>query len=250
MYFEAGSLVRSQNWDSLARYGDGAYETMAFGLSYFYTSPGRQYHPLINHKIFITPDGTIRHPSYPEGWQFQSEDNELLLLVFCRVIGDQVSQKFIIDQCSDWKTGNGRYISLAYWAEIKNWKWLRCICQTAQAFFFLLPYWNDGSWIEFKKRFSSRIIESDWKYKKKYFRSILKELTYFFPVCSSSDRTDGYLKWAIIAHNTPWPFRKLIAKEKLKQKILAYMWKEIEVEKDIHTTVGIIQTHWLLVDLL
>lgn len=250
MYFEDGALVRTQNWDSIARYGDACYETMAFALSYFYTSKGHEYHPKVNHKIFLTPDGTIRHPKYNEGVKDQTEDQEMLLFVFCKTTGNDEDAKFIMKQCSDWRTGNGNLISPAYWAEIKDWMWLRCLCQLAQAIFFLFPYWNDGNFKEWKDTLATFLFELSWREKWEHRKNIFYRLTYFWPICSPSDRTDGYTKWAIIARDTYWPFRKLIAREKLKQKILAYMWREIESQKDIDTTVLIIQTHFAMVDSL
>lgn len=247
MYFEDGAIVRTQNWDNPSRYDDSAFDTFAFGLSYFYNK--KQYHPLINHKEFFTDKGTVREEKSQWREDDMSEDNEMLIYVFCRETYNTKEMNFIWEHCRDFKTGNGGIITPAYWAELFNWKWLRCLTQLVQAIFFLFPYWNDGNFREWKETIET-LIEMPWKEKWAQRKNIFYRLAYYWPICSPSDRTDGYLKWAIIAKNTYWPFRKLIAREKLKQKILAYYWREIESQKDIATTVGIIQEHWSLVDSL
>src|SRR5574343_236480 len=160
MYFENGGLVRDQNGQSPGRYGDQCFDTMSFALSWFWTSPGHEYHPQVDHKIFFVPTGkvmryeTVRSPYLPSEllekreWKM-STDNEINLYIFCREtanVGDAAAIKCNIKE-RGWKTSNERWISPGYYAEIKDWQWFRCLCQVIQVLFFWFPfYWNDGAW--------------------------------------------------------------------------------------------------------
>jgi len=215
MRIEDGAIVRDQNGDSPGRYGDSAFDTGAFLLSHFRTSPGHEYFPQLNHKLFITPTGTIRHPKAIWRQNDMSEDNEKPLFMFCKEIGDFESAAFIADRCwDDLRTGNLKLITPAYVAELRDWQWLRCICLVGQVLFFWFPfYWNDG----------------DWKNGR-------------WPIRLSWYKSDGYLQWALNAFLAPKPFRKLIRKKTLKQKISDYYAPEGE------SGLWVVEKHWQLID--
>lgn len=259
MYFEEGALVRDQNGDSPGRYGDACFDTFAFALSWFWTSPGHEYHPLVNHSNFITPTGTLRekHSIWRQG--DQSEDNEKPLLMFLKETSNIEDWQFVADRCwDDLKTGNGHYITLGYIAELMGWPWLRCFCQFVQVLFFWFPfYWDDGRMNKLLKEIEERL--TDKVIKLEAVTTIipggisiwerLELLWKYWPIGNNWKRCDGYLQWAIIAYKTPWPFRRLIRKSTLNDKILAYYRPEIDVGP---TTVlrDVIETHFKLVDLL
>jgi hypothetical protein len=223
MYFEDGAILRDQNGASPGRYGDSCFDTFAFGLSHFWTSPGHEYHPRIDHKAFITATGTLRNKHSIWRQNDMTEDNEKPLLMFLKETGNSEDWQFVADRCwDDLKTGNMHLISPGYVAELTGWQWLRCFTQTMQVLFFWFPwYWNDGKW---KK--------GEW------------------PIGNAWKKTDGYLQWALTAHLTPWPFRRLISKATLKRKIREYYNPEIDAIGELSTTIEVIATHRRMVDLL
>jgi hypothetical protein len=215
MHFEDGTLVRDQDGPtSDGRYGDSAFDSSAFGLSWWFVN--KQYHPQLKLDQFLTPNGVIRHPKSIWGANDTTEDQEKPLYMFFRETCNYKQQVQIYDQVTGrgYKTGNGNYVTPGYLAELRKITWLRCLSQLIQVLFFYLPYWDDGA----------------------------KRIRF-------TGKTDGYLQWALIAYLTPWPFRRLISKAKLKDKILSYYTPEMGcLPQD--TTLLVIKTHWALVDLL
>lgn len=220
MYFENGTLLTSNDGDSQGRYGDSCFHTMAFALSHWITSPGHEYHPQVDHKRFFDEYGrTVRHRLSPWKFNDMSEDNEKPLYLFCRETSqpEEFSIRGAID-ARNGRTGNGRLITIGYYALLLDMKWLLSFTQVIQAVFFLLPYWDDGPR---RIRFTGK--------------------------------TDGYLMWAILAHFSYWPTRKLIRKSTLHRKIIEWYRPEIEhaLNNGGNNTTGlVIDTHGLMVEKL
>lgn len=220
MRFEEGAILRDQNGDSPGKYGDSCFDTFAFGLSWFRVN--KQYHPQIDHKNFITATGTLRNKHSIWRQNDMSEDNEKPLLMFLKETCNTEDWQFVADRCwDDLKTGNQHLISPGYVAELTGWQWLRCLTQVIQVIFFWFPfYWNDG---DFKN--------GRW------------------PIRLSWYKSDGYLQWALIAYLTPWPFRRLISKTTLKNKIREYYGPEFPTN-GLPLTTLVVDTHRKMVDLL
>lgn len=208
MFFENGTLVRNQNRsDDPGRYGDSCFDSSAFGLSWFRIK--KNVHPLIDENQFFLDTGqSIRHPF--SIWPETSQDQELPLFLYVRELGqfDRCHRMRELVQKNGWRTSNGKTITAAYYAELNEMKWLRCLCQFVQALFFYFPfYWNDG---KFKK--------GEW------------------PIGNNYARTDGFLQWKLIAHLTPFPFNRLVPKKLLRKKIAGYYEPEIVAGVNVDTT--------------
>lgn len=255
MYFEDGTLVTSNDGDSPGRYGDSCFHTMAFALSHWITSPGHEYHPQVNHKRFFDDNGrTVRHRLAPWGHEDMSEDNEKPLYLFCRETSqpEEFDIREAINACSG-RTGNRKLITIGYYALLHDMKWLLSITQIIQAVFFLLPYWDDGAWKTFVINMKLNWNTLTWR---DWFNWMLwkfwSRLADNFPI-GWLGKTDGYLMWAILAHFSYWPTRKLIRKSTLQRKII--QWYRPEIEHAINnggndTTGLVIDTHGLMVDQL
>lgn len=221
MRFEGGSIVRDQNGSSPGQYGDSCFDTFAFGLSHWFVY--KQYPAEIDHTIFITPTGAVRHPKSIWRQNDMTEDNEKPLYIFLRETQNNEARQFIADRCwDDLKTGNMKLVTPGYVAELLNWQWLRCLCLVVQVLAFWFPwYWNDG----------------DWKNGR-------------WPIRLSWNKSDGYLQWALIANLAPWPVRRLIRKKTLKRKVIEYYMPEIKAGMNTKATFDIISAHDQMVDLL
>lgn len=225
MRFVDGALVRDQNTDFDGARGDSSFDTNAFGYSYFYTSPGFEYHPSIRVENFFDKNGlTVRHRAIKWGHNDMSEDNEKPLYCFMKAVGnDNICYSIELNlKFNGWRTGNGKFITLGYFAEIWNSQVLRCLVQVVQVIFFWFPfYWNDGKFKDFKNTlrfFWQTTRQTKWIIYGATFKSLLSQ----FPIDNAWKKSDGYLQWTLIAHKTPWIFRKLIRKSTLKKKIADY----------------------------
>jgi hypothetical protein len=255
MYFKDGALLTSNDGDSPGRFGDSCFHTMAFALSWFWTSKGHEYHPLVDHTNFFDSGcRTVRHKLAPWQHEDMSEDNEKPLFMFLRETGNDQTARLIYDalRANGWRTGNNKMITLGYVAELRgDWVWLRCLTQLIQVIFMWFPfYWNDGAWNNFLLNMKLNWNTLTWR---DWFNWMLwkfwSRLWDNFPVQNAWKKTDGYLQWLLTAHKTPFPFRRLIRKKTLRAKISEWYRPEWN-RADVDDTELILSTHFKLVDLL
>lgn len=205
-----GLLIREQNAaDDPGRLGDSCAETSRLALADLIQN--RYVNPLWELPKFVTPLGTIRHPDSPWRENDMSSDNELPLYMAsrqaCFAQTGFIKQKVI---SRGWKTGNGDFISPGYFAEIVDSQVLRCMLLIVQVALFYIPIrWSDAS----------RSFERN-------------------------DASDGYLQWMLTACLAPPWVRKLLSKDKLKQKIAAYYSPEPNSAWLVNIYNGVIERFW------
>lgn len=186
-----GILVREQNpLGNPGNIGDSCFETSAYGLSIL----GIGVNMSLAVNSFVTPAGTVRHKDSPWREDDMSTDNELPLYMLLREVKNP-NAEFIKAKVIErgYKTGNEKFVSPGYLAELLNSQFLRCLFLVGQVLIFWFPFrWSD----------SKKWFELSW------------------PHC------DGYLQWALTARFAPYIFRKLIRKKTLIEKIKQYYLPE------------------------
>lgn len=191
MYLDAYHVIRMEQNEMPGAVGDSCAETGRYAHLKMLLS---EYEVLseVDLTVFITDKGYIRHPEVPEDWKekdFSGDQAVPLYLAFARAgmaQGHEMRQRL---KSNGYKTGNGDYISIGFFAKLKELQWLQNLSTLAQGLIFKLPY---------------RYSESK----------------------KGLEKTEGssadYLNWLHLAVYTPKWLRKIVSKDTLKQKVREY----------------------------
>jgi hypothetical protein len=137
----------------------------------------------------ITEKGYVRHPEVPDNWKEQDFSNDQAQVLFMVMNKDQKAQ--FIDRLykAKFRLGNSDFVSPFLIAEIYDSQFLRTLFLLIQLLIFFIPFrWSDR-WNRFEP---------------------------------STDSSADYLNFTHIAFKSPKWFRRLVSKQKLKDKIAHY----------------------------
>ncbi len=167
-----------------------------------------------NFDQFITPLGYVRHPDVPDDWKEKDTSSDVLtvpFIMFKRMQDPRADEMKKRIKSAGYKTGNGDFVSLGFFAELTESNLLRNCGVLSQIAIFKLPYrWSDS---------------------KKWFER-------------TESSSGDYLNFIHVAVYTPKWVRRLINPDQLLQKVRDYYKPEPNSEEVIDLYAKVIKQYW------
>jgi len=168
----------------------------------------------VNLNIFVTPLGYIRHPEVPDSWKekdFSEDQGKPLYLAFKKMQSPQMDEMKKRINNADNRMGNGDLITPGFYGILHDYNWLNTTSVFVQSLIFKFPYrWSDS---------------------KKWFEK-------------SEGSSADYLNHIHTAVYAPKIIRKMVSKDRLKERIRHYYSNEPNSQFIIDLYDQVIERFW------